>query len=212
MPRWKERLYLKRLIAQADEAISFLSGARKPERERSTCTAFLRCLGITFSADEIVSFKADPPDVIFRNARFEVVEILDEDRRRHDEWKVKRDRRARAKRLGDLLEPFIPSEALPYASLLDRINATLGKKSRHYGPNECANFDALVYVDLQNKTLDPASQVPSFDNLVAQGWRSVSMLIPPYSHVLHAGESAPELLRAVVCQARREWANLDPFD
>lgn len=84
MPRWQERLYLRRLVADAEEAISFFSTARKPERERTVCKAFLRCIGIDFSADEITSIRSDPPDVAFRDGRFEVTEILDENRPRHD--------------------------------------------------------------------------------------------------------------------------------
>jgi Putative endonuclease, protein of unknown function (DUF1780) len=70
-----EREYIGRLADQADDTVDLLSSARKGERERRTCAAFLRCLGINFSSSQIRLSKNEPPNVIFHDANFEVMEI-----------------------------------------------------------------------------------------------------------------------------------------
>src|SRR5690349_13526211 len=69
------------------ESIHFFSSAKKGENERWVCAELLKNIGIDFQPDEVVPQTDDPPDLIFRNALFEVKEILDRSRRRHDEYK-----------------------------------------------------------------------------------------------------------------------------
>jgi Putative endonuclease, protein of unknown function (DUF1780) len=69
------------------ESIHFFSSANKGAIERWACTEFLKNIDIDFQPDEVVPQAYDPPDFIFRNASFEVKEILDRGRRRHDEYK-----------------------------------------------------------------------------------------------------------------------------
>jgi putative endonuclease (uncharacterized protein DUF1780) len=66
------REHIEKVMAEAREARSLWSNAKKPERERMVVRAFLRCIGISFSESEIRSREDDPPDVMFREARFEV--------------------------------------------------------------------------------------------------------------------------------------------
>lgn len=147
--------------------------------------------------------------MLFRGARFEIRELLDEDRRRHDEWKNERERRIKAKSIDQLLQPRPSPVPLSYREIVSRIVKGLGEKSAKYGRKICSGLDALVYVDLQNGSLDPASQVPDLLHLREQGWRSVCMLMPPVGHVLHATDSAPEFLHGLVCQTKSEWADPD---
>ena len=53
----REREYIDDLVAHAVEADSFFSNHRKPEREKSACVAFLRCIGVGFSLDEVVPYQ-----------------------------------------------------------------------------------------------------------------------------------------------------------
>jgi hypothetical protein len=49
-----EELWLASLRAEAADTVDLLGNARKQERERSTCAAFLRCAGIDFQADLLI--------------------------------------------------------------------------------------------------------------------------------------------------------------
>ncbi len=91
-----EREYMRRLADEAHDTVDMLSSHRKGERERRAAAAFLRCLGVDFYPDELVSPESDPPDVIFRDARFEVMIMLGEGRRMHADWKEKANQRESA--------------------------------------------------------------------------------------------------------------------
>ncbi|HXV84222.1 MAG TPA: DUF1780 domain-containing protein [Candidatus Binatia bacterium] len=108
-----EREYLRQLGDEAHHAVDMFSSHRKAERERRACAAFLRCLGVLFSSNELVTPESDPPDVIFQNARFEVMVVLDKERKMHADWKKEASRRDSAQTLDDLVEPHHPSGLCP---------------------------------------------------------------------------------------------------
>lgn len=62
--------------------------AFKNWREWHVAVDFLTNLHFGVDESEVFTLDVDPPDVIFRDARFEVKEILDPGRRRHDEVKA----------------------------------------------------------------------------------------------------------------------------
>lgn len=198
---------LDRLVSEAKETVEYFSEAMKRDRERATCAALLRCLGVVFTPDEIVPSKREPPDVLFRGAQFEVREFLDKDRRRHDEWRKERERRVRAESLDKLLQPRFSPVPLTHTDIVSLIGQGLAEKLSRYGKQVCSGLDALVYVNLRNSFLDAASEVPDLSDLKEQGWRSVSLLIPPHGHVLYAADSAPNFLRNLVCQTKAEAVN-----
>ena len=76
---------IRRLRAEAHDTVDMFA-YRKRELERRVVAAFLRCLGVDFSPDALVTPERDPPDVIFRDARFEVMTAFDEGRRMHADW------------------------------------------------------------------------------------------------------------------------------
>jgi Putative endonuclease, protein of unknown function (DUF1780) len=80
-----DKKYLKELLDDVKQTCHLLSSEMKPERERMVCRAFLRCAGIPFTEEEIIASKVEPPDVLFDSARFEVRELMDEDRLRHSD-------------------------------------------------------------------------------------------------------------------------------
>ena len=166
----EEMEYLERLVLDAQDTIYFLSSQRKPERERRTCAAFFRCLGVDFTPIEIISVKTDPPDVTFRSAHFEVVEVLDEGRKRHDEWKAEHQKRLAAEAPDDLVRPYKPPEPAPFTKIVDLLTRALAKKSARYSESVCLDLDVLVYVNLLSTVLDPKSPIPSLEELVDQGW------------------------------------------
>jgi hypothetical protein len=205
--------YRRELTAYDRETLHFLSNQKKSERERCVCAAFLRCLGVDFSVAELVAVpeSQSPPDVTFREACFEVCDVLDAGRRPHDEAQARVEHLEQAKTIEDVLVPVRRRVPLTYVEVFHHVTEALAKKAARYGIAVCATLDALVYVRLQNMFLDGGSSLPSCAALTKQGWRSVSFVMPPYSHVIHAGEGAPAFLGAFVRQTRQEWHEPDTF-
>lgn len=204
-----EREYLQQLADEAHDTVGMLSSHRKAERERRACAAFLRCLGVHFSPNELVTPESDPPDVVFRDARFEVMVVLDRGRKMHADWKKEASRRDSAQTLDDLVEPYHPTVPMSFEEAVCLVVAELGPKGSHYGPRTCSQLDALVYVDCQGRHLYPISEASLPRELRAQGWRSVCVLFPPYSYVLFALPEAPEFLRDLEGIAKQECNNPD---
>jgi hypothetical protein len=201
-----EREYIRQLAAEADDTVDMLSSHRKGERERGAVAAFLRCFGVDFSACELITPARDPPDVIFRGARFEVMIILDEGRKMHDDWKKKADQRHSAQSLEELFEPYRP-RAIALQDVIPLLVGRLAQKASHYGPDTCSQLDALVYINFLKKGLCRLSEADVPEELRAQHWRSVCFLFPPHSHVLAVTAQSPEFLRRYEGSTRQECQN-----
>jgi len=82
------------------------------------------------------------------------------------------------------------------AELAREVVKTLEKKSRK--TTNQASLDALVYVNLGGRDLDPRPDVIEDDTsaVMQLGWRSVSVLWPPYAVVICAQSTAPTFIRA----------------
>lgn len=122
------------------------------------CAAFLRSLGVGFSPRELTAPKIDPPDVIFRDARFEVMVMLDAGRKVHAEWKARAKQRDTAKSLEGLLEPHYPTVPMDLAEVVDRITSALAQKGSHYDSKTRSGLDALMHVNLRERHFDPGSR------------------------------------------------------
>ena len=204
-----ERDYLRRLADEAHDTADLLSSRRKAERERRTCAAFLRCLRVHFSPPELVSPESDPLDVVFRDAHFEVMIMLDQGRKMHVDWKEKAARRDSAQTLDELVESYRPSVPISVEETVRLVVAELDPKASYYGSKTCSHLDALVYVNYQGRHMYSLSEARVPGELRSQGWRSVCVLFPPYSHVLFASPPAPELLRHLKGSIRQECNNPD---
>jgi hypothetical protein len=180
----------------------------KPERERSVCRAFLRAIGVPFQEQELVAPTDEPADVAFRTARFQIREILKPDRRRGDEWKRKEKNYSEAKSLDDVTEPHSPPASVSLVELVPEIVDTMSEKAQKYGTG-CNDIDALVYVNLGNRFLAPHSDIPNLDALLLQGWRSVSILFPPYGVTLFGAAAAPDFLTALAPGQYMGWQDID---
>lgn len=185
-----ERKYIRWLADEARDTVDMLSSHRKGERERRTCAAFLRCLGVEFSPHDLVTPESDPPDVVFRDARFEVMIALDKESKMHADWKKESNRRESAQTLDDLLEPYHPSVPMSFEEAVCLVVGELGSKASRYGSKTCSQLDALVYINRERRHLYPISEVNVPVEIRSQGWRSVSFLFPPYSHVMLAATDA----------------------
>ena len=205
-PTMADRDYIQKLVEHAGETRKLLSNARKTDRERMACAAFLRCLGITFETSELVPGRQEPVDIEFRKARFQLTEVIDEDRRRGDDWRERQTEYENARSPGDLLEPWKNPEPVSLADVVALMGGKLRSKAKKY-PG--ANVDILVYVNLSNKFLNPKFQWPEVGHLREFGWRSISFVFPPYGGVVIAGESAPTFLRDSKGKVRAECDHPD---
>jgi Putative endonuclease, protein of unknown function (DUF1780) len=200
------------LRAHAAETVRYLSEPQKPERERAVCRAFLRCLGVTFGQDEIVAPAPEPVDVAFREARFQVRELMEPNRRRHDEWKTKLRRLEEARTLDDVegVRWNAAPARMSRGELMAAVSAALDAKARRYGREQCSALDALVYVNLtMTRVLDPHTAPGDTAGLVAQGWRSVSVTFVPYGMVAYAAREAPGLFRSATGRSLHMWSDLE---
>jgi hypothetical protein len=201
--------YIAKLQACTAETLTFLGNSQKHERERAVCRAFLRAIGVRFEEHEIVAPWQEPVDVRFRDARFQIRDHL-AGRRRGDEWKQRQNRWARARRIADTLERTTWPTPMSRTELVDAVGDALKSKSKKYGPRGCSKIDALIYADITaTRFLMARSAASDVSGLQQQGWRSVSVLFPPYGLVLFAHDSAPALLRQRLRKTQRAWRKSD---
>jgi len=189
--------YLRLLTHQAEQANAFLSNARKWERERWVCQRLLQALNVTHRLDEFSAAGQEPPDVLFREACFEVFFVLDEGRRLNDEWRAELERRRSAFSLSQLVRREARPRRIPVAELQARLAPTLRKKAHNYlerglDPRE---LDLLAYVNLKRAVPDFNSHFPPPTEYLRQGWRSLALVGPTFARVLFAHPDAPDFLR-----------------
>lgn len=173
--------------------------------------AYLRCLGIPFTEDEIASSNDEPVDVLFDDARFQIRDVVG-DRLRAKEWAEREQRYQAAQTVSELTDPYTPSTAISLDQIAKTVANALVGKARHYAPASIATLDALVYLDLANSHLWPLDPPPApavIDELSRQGWRSVSLLAIPYGAVLTVGTNAPEFLKTKCGLILNAWPGPD---
>lgn len=193
----KDADFLALLTRQAEQANEFLSNARKWERERWVCQRLLQALNVSYRADEFRMGEQEPPDVIFRDANFEVFFVLDEGRRLNDEWRAELERRRQAFSLRQLVRRERRPRRISASELQSHLATTLRKKAHNYLERgiDAGELDLLAFVSLKRTVLDANSHFPPPSEYVRQGWRSLSIIGPTYARVLFAHSDAPEILR-----------------
>jgi hypothetical protein len=207
--------YLTEMALHTATTRELLSNRQKPEREKMVCRAFLRCLGEAFSDDELAVEQDEPVDVLFRNnTRFQIMEILDDGRRRGDEYAALADKINTATSESDLTQPHRPSSPLSLEDTTKLLFEKLAEKSQKYEsppyqPDTKYQLDILVYINRSDHHLyDPTPHV-MVTELKQQGWRSVSFIWSHYSVVLYANRDAPNFLRRQVGKILSNWNDLD---
>ncbi|HLD68105.1 MAG TPA: DUF1780 domain-containing protein [Pseudomonas sp.] len=189
--------YLRLLTHQAEQANAFLSNARKWERERWACQRLLQALNVGHRLDEFSPARQEPPDVLFREANFEVFMVLDEGRRLNDDWRAEVERRRSAFSLSQLVRRETRPRRIPNAELQARLAPTLRKKAHNYMERglDLGEMDLLAYVSLKRAVPDFNSPFPPPTEYLRQGWRSLSLVGPTFARVLFAHPGAPDFLR-----------------
>ena len=187
--------YLEERRKALEESVAFFSPERKLERENWIADAFLTNLGVAFSTSDLIPEPDEPPDVRFRDAQFELKELMDPGRRRHQEYRDASVKAQNATDPAELLEPFTPRDAMAseiYTDVLEAATALL----RKYPQTTCANLDLLFYVNYEDVMGLLEVPFPDVAELRAQPWRSVSFIIGHRACVLVAQPHAPSFIRA----------------
>ena len=189
--------YLRLLTIQAEQANTFLSNARKWERERWVCQRLLQGLNIPYHSEDFLQAGQEPPDVLFGDARFEVFFVLDEGRRLNDEWRAELQRRRSAYSLSQLVRREARPKRIPASKLLQRLGPTLHKKATNYKERDIdlSQLDIIAFSSLKREVLDLNSHFPPPTEYLRQGWRSLSLVGPTFARVLFAQPDAPDFLR-----------------
>jgi hypothetical protein len=139
----------------------------------------------------------EPPDVLFRDANFEVFFVLDEGRRLNDEWRAELERRRSAFSLSQLVRREARPKRIPASEMQARLAPTLRKKAHNYRERgiDLGELDLVAFVSLKRAVLDCNSHFPPPTEYLRQGWRSLSLVGPRFARVLFAHPDAPDFLR-----------------
>lgn len=128
--------YRQKLQAHEEHAIAFFSDSNWSGRERAVSRAFLRYIGVRFDESEIIAPATEPADVSFRDALFQVREILNPGSRRHHEWKARLARAIGARSISDVTVSWNSPTPMSLSELAENVAEALRAKSRKYGkPN-----------------------------------------------------------------------------
>ena len=194
--------YLKDAVRDLEASVIFFGavGSQQRAAERWVVKHFLIALGIEFTDEELHNSPRDPPDVAFRDAAFEVKEIGEVGRRRHDEYREALARAKAATTPAELLGQFT-LEDLPIATVYERILAATATLATHKFSDERTRcgLDLLFYVNLNPRKLWSFvdGDRPDVSALAREGWRSVSFLHGDNtSRVIFAQDAAPAFLLA----------------
>src|SRR5262245_5545766 len=183
-----------------------LAQRMKPQRDRAVVCALLRALGVAFTEAEVIAPVEAPIDARFRQAQFHLRELGDH--------ALGRARQAHEMRLpqaspladrGDLRHPAV---GIDLTVSVSHVAAALAEHAAWYGAR-CVGLDVVCTVDGHHDVLAPPAQAPEVGALALQGWRSVSVLCPPYGMVLYAASGAPDFLRMVTGRLLRQWDNIE---
>jgi len=190
-----ERAFIKGRVETIKEARHFLSNACKRDREVWVVAHFLSQPHIKASEGEIQPSSDEPADVVYREAGFQVKEILDEGRKRGDEYKESLRKAENATSASEFLEEYRPKKT-GCRDLVHVVAKEARKWTCKYGPSEAAFVDLLWYFNLQDTHI-VRDELPEDDPhlVVMKEWRSVSVCAGDCALVLGVSEHAPSFLK-----------------
>jgi hypothetical protein len=194
-----DKEFIAQRIEDLEESVRYFSSDAeyKREGERWVAESFIENLHQTYQPDEIVSADNDPPDVVFRDAKFEIKEIMDEGRRRHGEYKDELKRIRAISDAKDLLKSFRP-KTITIQEVYEHCKKRVESLDKKYPLAVKADTDLLLYVNLQGVTEITEHPYPDVSALESAGWRSISFVDGQRSCCLYAHASAPDFIRQAV--------------
>jgi hypothetical protein len=190
--------YLEAQRKARAESVGFFRSSNKPERERWVVREFLTNLGLAFDDAEVQSPNHDPPDVKFRDANFEIKEILSEGRRRHQEYKEGLQQALEATSPTDLVKMYTPRDVAVFDVCAGVYVEAKNLANVKYPSDMCKSLDLLFYVNLTDVSGLRETPFPDFAPIEVLGWRSVSFLMGHRSCTLSVAEGAPSFFRGAL--------------
>ena len=183
-----------------------LAQRMKPQRDRAVVRALLRVLGVAFADAEVIAPVETPIDVRFRQAQFHLRELGDHGR--GQDCQEQDPRLPQASTRADRGERLNPAVGMDLTVGVSHVTAALAQHAAWYGAR-CVGLDVVFAVNGDHDVLAPPAPAPEIGALALQGWRSVSMVCPPYGIVLYAASGAPDFLRTVTGRLLRQWDNIE---
>jgi hypothetical protein len=184
-PEWK-----RERVESLQGSITFFSNREKLTREKFVVARLLRSLGFTFEEHEMI--KGDEPgDVAFREALFQVKELLEPGRRRTAEYRDALKQAMAAEEFGELTETYTPIN-VSFTEIAARCQerAEFLVQTSKYGNLERMQLDLVIYVNLTDHHEVP----PDIFERKEVGFRSLSVVGNRYCSVLFAQPGAPEFI------------------
>lgn len=179
-------------IQAVQESIKFFHNTNKLEREKWVVARLLENFKPVFLEGSLHEAE-EPADVQFEDARFQVKEVLEHDRRRGDEYKKALEKAETAEEYGDLLEDYTPYK-ISFEEIVNRCYEYSKDLTNKYGPKERGDLDLICYFNY----LD-SNEVPPVEVLFSEKhYRSFSVISNRYRSVIYAAEGAPEFLKKQV--------------
>ena len=199
----------KTRVERLHKSVELFSNSNKKRRELWVVAEFLSTANVTYTEEELQHLHDDPPDVSFRDCRFEVMEILDDGRKRHDECKKELCRAIAANNESELyLTETWEQESLSLSEVLsDAAKKLQVIKGDKYRDTVKADLDVLIYVNKKKITIDDEDfELTEPISSSLSNWRSVSLVFNQRNNkgrvcVAHAQESAPSFIQAIVGRA-----------
>jgi len=191
------------VVERRKKSVELFSNKGKTERECWVVKTFLDIIGKPYSSDDIIIPEDEPPDINFQDCRFEIMEDMAPNRRRHDEYK---ERLRKAENATNMAEPQETErwnqEALSLSEVV-RIAAEKleEKKGKKYSKDVKLDLDVLIYVNMSKyTTVDDEDFILTEPTPTSfNEWRSVSLIVnSKRACVAFAQENAPALIRNAV--------------
>jgi len=193
----EDQEFLEQRIKDLEASVAYFAPGNNQAKERYVAASFIENLRIPYSDGEITSPDDDPPDVVFRDARFEIKEILDPGRRRHDEYKAELERARTLTDPQDLFHMFTPKDE-SLSEIFRRCEESALALNNTYSAAVRSSLDLLFYVNLMQVFDVIEVPYPDTSGLEPAGWRSVSFVMGQRSCCFHARNDAPAFIKEAV--------------
>lgn len=128
-----------------------------------------------------------------------LTDVVDPGRKRHEECKHRLREFETATDRDPCEVKWINPIPMGWDELVCHVEQAFQRKTAY------SDIDLLVHITLGQRFLDLKSAPADLTNIVSSGWRSVSIVFPPYSIVLHASERAPGFLKTNMGTICRKW-------
>ncbi len=182
--KWKQE-YSRGL----EESLAFFRRASKPEQEKWVVRRLLSALALEFDESEIKRGKEEPTDIMFRDAHFQVKEVLDPGRKRTEQYIQKLERAKVANSFQDVLEHYTPQD-ISFREIVEHCAKYASDICKHYGPNERRRTDLICYFNYVDYHETDTGKIEAGN----QDFRSFSVVSNRFCAVINAVVDAPRFL------------------